>query len=153
MKKQANAISGLEKMLEDQNVVLAKQTVLMERISAKVFPPESKNLNIFPIDTIDDLEKWTIGDNNPEDVVGLQGGYKNLQNKCFFSYLQIAYIKKIIGRQDISKNVHLFFTENCLSEVNWDGLQKKFAVKNCKLFTEYVFGKIYVIILPHIICQ
>lgn len=104
MKKQANAISGLEKMLEDQNVVLAKQTVLMERISAKVFPPESKNLNIFPIDTIDDLEKWTIGDNNPEDVVGLQGGYKNLQNKCFFflftdcvykkNYREARYIQK-----------------------------------------------------------
>lgn len=84
LKEQTNAIKELQKMLVDQNEVLARQSVLMKRISSKVFPLEAKDLNIFPIANVEDLENWTIGDNCPEEVVSFQTDATKLQKQTLF---------------------------------------------------------------------
>lgn len=85
LNEQTNAIKELQKMLVDQNEVLARQSVLMKRISSKVFPLEAKDLNIFPIANVEDLENWTIGDNCPEEVVSFQTDpIQKLQKRTLF---------------------------------------------------------------------
>lgn len=62
-----------------------------------------------------------------------------LHNYLFSS--QITYIRQIVGRSPISKCLHLFFAPEFILEINWDGLQKKVAIKNTELFSKFVFSK------------
>ncbi|XP_036341607.1 uncharacterized protein LOC118751335 isoform X1 [Rhagoletis pomonella] len=123
LKKIEEQNNYLQKELKNVSSMLAKHMVYLERLSNHVFP-KTLNFNFFPFkskEEMDDVEK-------------------NVKSMPTNEVME--YIRETIGPNDISKSLNKLFTEEFLLSLNWDGNQKKLALRKYKIFSKYAFDAV-----------
>ncbi|XP_058975682.1 uncharacterized protein LOC131806907 [Musca domestica] len=119
-KKLENKIDLLQTEVEALKKIMCKQTILLEQV-VKHIRPTSKDLKIFPINSLEELNSAEqLVNNEPESEV-------------------ISYMKLKFGKDKIEKALHAMIGDNILLRVNWDGAKNKTAINKYRLFNFFYF--------------